>query len=46
MAQLESVICSVCHRRRNVPADTLPADRDAFVCMQCQEGQAVTEAEA
>lgn len=34
---LESVTCSVCQRRRNVPADTLPEDRAEFVCLRCQE---------
>lgn len=37
---LESVECSVCHRRRNVPADGLPANRSDYVCMRCQEAQA------
>ena len=37
---LESVECSVCHRRRNVPADSLPADRSEYVCLRCQEAQA------
>jgi len=33
---LESVVCSVCNRRRNVPIDTLPEDRSSFVCLRCQ----------
>ena len=37
---LESVECSVCHRRRNVPADSLPADRGDYVCLRCQEAEA------
>ena len=37
---LESVACSVCGRRRNVPADSLPADRGDYVCLRCQEAQA------
>ncbi len=37
---LNSVECSVCHRRRNVPADSLPADRGDYVCLRCQEAQA------
>ncbi len=37
---LESVECSVCHRRRNVPADSLPADRNDYVCLRCQEAEA------
>ncbi|MYC29016.1 MAG: hypothetical protein F4X65_02865 [Chloroflexi bacterium] len=35
---LESVVCSVCQRRRNVPVETLPADRAEYVCLRCQEG--------
>ena len=35
---LESIVCSVCQRRRNIPVDTLPADRAEFVCLRCQEG--------
>ena len=38
--ELESVECSVCYRRRNVPADSLPADRSDYVCLRCQEAQA------
>jgi len=34
--ELESVICSVCGRKRNVPSDTIPDDRSNFVCMSCQ----------
>ena len=34
---LETVVCSVCQRRRNVPVDTLPADRADYVCLRCQE---------
>ena len=34
---LESVACSVCQRRRNVPVDTLPEDRGEYVCLRCQE---------
>jgi len=36
---LESVVCSVCQRKRNVEVDTLPEDRSIFVCMSCQETQ-------
>jgi hypothetical protein len=35
---LESVLCSLCGRRRNVPRDTLPTDRSTFVCLSCQPG--------
>ena len=37
---LEIVECSVCHRRRNVSADSLPDDRSEYVCLRCQEAQA------
>jgi hypothetical protein len=33
---LESVVCSVCGRKRNVANDTIPEDPDNFVCMSCQ----------
>lgn len=34
---LESAVCSVCQRKRNVEVDTLSEDRSTFVCMSCQE---------
>ena len=34
---LAGATCSVCQRKRNVPVDTLPADRDTFVCQRCQD---------
>ncbi len=33
---LESVVCSVCGRKRNVDRDAIPEDRDNFVCIRCQ----------
>lgn len=33
---LETAVCSVCARKRNVPSHTLPSDRSAFVCLSCQ----------
>ena len=36
---LETVVCSVCRRKRNVASDTVPADRDAYVCLSCQEAE-------
>ena len=33
---LETVVCSVCQRKRNVASDTLPEDRETFVCLSCQ----------
>jgi hypothetical protein len=44
--QLESVVCSVCRRKRNVPINTLPDNRDSYVCLQCQEAQAATQTTA
>jgi hypothetical protein len=44
--QLESVVCSVCRRKRNVPVNTLPDNRDSFVCLQCQEVQSGSPASA
>jgi hypothetical protein len=44
--QLVSVVCSVCRRKRNAPINTLPDNRDAYICLQCQEGQAATQAGA
>lgn len=36
---LETVVCSVCNRRRNVDSHSLPADRSAYVCLSCEEEQ-------
>ena len=36
---LETVVCSVCNRRRNVPATGLPNDRANFICRGCQDEQ-------
>ena len=33
----ETVVCSVCNRRRNVASDSLPDDISAFVCLRCQD---------
>jgi len=43
---MESVVCSGCGRRRNVPADTLPADRSSYLCLRCQEEGAGVDADA
>lgn len=37
---LETVVCSNCNRKRNVPVTSLPDDRASFVCRVCQEEQA------
>ncbi len=34
---METVVCSVCNRRRNVASDSLPEDVSTFVCLRCQE---------
>ena len=37
---LESVTCSACNRKRNVPNDSLPEDRDSYICARCQDIEA------
>ena len=39
----EGITCSVCARKRNVPARTIPEDRDSFVCLQCRNVTASPE---
>ena len=36
---LETVVCAVCNRKRNVAVSGLPDDRSSFVCLSCQEPQ-------
>ena len=43
---LESVVCSVCNRRRNVAVSSLPEDRSAFVCLRCQDQEEAAAASA
>ena len=38
-AVTETVECSVCNRKRNVDANTLPEDRNTYVCLRCQGEQ-------
>ncbi len=38
--QTETVVCSVCNRKRNVASDSLPEDVSTFVCLSCQEDAA------
>ena len=38
-ANLETVVCSVCNRKRNVDRNSLPADRSEYVCLACQDVQ-------
>ena len=33
----ETVVCSVCNRRRNVAVESLPDDVSTFVCLRCQD---------
>ena len=37
LPETETVVCSVCNRKRNVDTDSLPEDISAFVCLRCQE---------
>ena len=39
-SNLETVLCTVCQRKRNVPSHTLPEDRSTFVCLRCQDQEA------
>ena len=39
-SQTETVVCSVCNRKRNVASDSLPEDISTFVCLRCQEDAA------
>ena len=41
---LESVTCSVCNRKRNVPSDSLSEDRDSYICARCQDSEATAPA--
>lgn len=43
---LETVTCAVCNRKRNVAVDSLPDDRNSFVCLSCQEEQEAAVAAA
>ncbi|MCH8800046.1 MAG: hypothetical protein IH963_03980 [Chloroflexi bacterium] len=40
----ETVVCSVCNRKRNVASDSLPEDISTFVCLRCQEDSGVDAA--
>ena len=35
--QTETVVCSMCNRKRNVASDSLPEDISTFMCLRCQE---------
>ena len=35
--ETETVVCTVCKRKRNVASDSLPEDVSTFVCLRCQE---------
>ena len=37
LPETETVVCSVCNRKRNVDSDSLPEDVSTFVCLRCQE---------
>ncbi len=36
-AAMETAVCSVCNRKRNVASDSLPKDLSTYVCLRCQE---------
>ena len=36
----ETVVCSVCQRKRNVATDSLPEDISTYVCLRCQDDYA------
>lgn len=38
--KMETVVCSVCSRKRNVASDSLPEDLSTFVCLSCQSAAA------
>ena len=42
---LESVTCSVCRRKRNVAVDTLPDERQSYVCQRCQDDRSGNNSE-
>ena len=37
LPETETVVCSLCNRKRNVDSDSLPEDVSTFVCLRCQE---------
>ena len=37
LSETETVVCSVCNRKRNADSDSLPEDVSTFVCLRCQE---------
>ena len=39
-AETETLVCSVCQRKRNVASNSLPEDLSTFVCLSCQENSA------
>lgn len=38
--KMETVVCSVCSRKRNVASDSLLDDISTFVCLSCQSAAA------
>ncbi len=36
-AATETVVCSVCNRKRNVETDSLPKDVITYLCLRCQD---------
>ncbi len=39
----ETVVCSVCNRKRNVATDSLPEDVSTYVCLSCQDDSGPTD---
>ena len=37
LPETETVVCSVCNRKRNVDSNSLPDDVSTFMCLRCQE---------
>ena len=37
LPEMETVVCSVCNRKRNVDSNSLPDDVSTFMCLRCQE---------
>ncbi len=33
----ETLVCSVCNRKRNVASDSVPEDVSTFVCLRCRD---------
>ena len=36
--ELVSVLCTLCHRKRNVPVESVAGTGEDYVCIRCQDG--------